>query len=95
MTRVYRDIVAGITYVERGSGGPLLHVPDHGEPDWQWTAPIAALVYDDERPAAEHDRLTEVRDRLLEAVGESKIPPTSKADVRRIIAEVLDGKVIE
>lgn len=91
MTRVYRDQPLGITYVERGSGGPVLRVPDHGEADHLWNPPpLSLLVYDDELHAVDNDHLTEVRDRLLKAVGESKIPPTSKAEVRKIIGEVIE-----
>lgn len=90
MTRVYRSPRTGTTWIERGTGAPLIVVPDHGDPGYQWVTPNTLdLVYDDELHAVENDHLTEVRNQLLKAVGESKIPPTSKADVRRIIGEVI------
>jgi hypothetical protein len=92
MTRVYRDPVAGVTWVERGAGSPLLAVPDHGEAQHQWSRPDArALVYDDEIGQTENDQLDAARDRLLAAVGASKIPPTAKHEVRGLIVEALGG----
>ena len=90
MTRVYRDQPLGITYVERGTGGPLLVLADHGDPDWQWASPnLSTLVYDDELYAVENDHLTEVRDQLLQAVGELDIAATAKSRVRTVIGEVI------
>ena len=89
MTRVYRDPVNAITWVQRGDGSPLVAVPDHGDPEFRWRIPDpSTLVYDDAIGQTEEDHLTDVRDRLLAAVGSSKIPPTSKADVRTIVADV-------
>jgi hypothetical protein len=92
MTRVYRDPVNAITWVQRGDGSPLVAVPDHGDPEFRWRIPDpSTLVYDDVIGQTENDHLDDVRDRLLAAVGTSKIPPTSKADVRAIVADVFGG----
>ena len=90
MTRVYRSPRTGTTWIERGPGAPLIVVPDHGDPGYQWITPNTLdLVYDDEHHAAQNDHLTEVRDRLIKAVAESGIAATAKAEVRKIIGEVI------
>lgn len=92
MTRVYRDPVAGVTWIERGTGGPVLIVTDHGAPpfDQQWHAPdLSTLVYDDELHGVENDHLTDTRDRLIKAVAESDLAATVKARVRSMITEVI------
>lgn len=91
MTRVYRNVVAGVTWIEHGASTPLLAVPDHGEASHQWGRPDpSTLVYDDEIGQTENDLIDEMRDRLLALVGGSKIPPTAKSDVRQIIGQVFD-----
>lgn len=91
MVRVYRDQPLGMTYVERGSGGPVLRVPDHGEADQLWNPPPSSLlVYDDELHEVENETLSAARERLIRAVGASAdLPATAKATVRKIITEVI------
>ena len=92
MTRVYRDPANAITWVERGEGSPLVAVPDHGDPEFRWRVPDpSTLVYDDTIGQTENDHLDDARDRLLAAVGSSKIPATVKHEVRGMIVEVLGG----
>jgi hypothetical protein len=93
MTRVYRNVPNGITWIERGSNVPVLALPDHGDPVWRWMTPdVSHLVYDDELHAVETETIDEERSRLraalIEAVAESKIPAVSKSDVRKLIEEV-------
>ena len=95
MVRVYRSARTGTTWIERGTGAPLIVVPDHGDPGYQWITPnMLDLVYDDELhasrgPHGENDHLTDARARLVKAVAESTIPATAKAEVRKIIGEVI------
>jgi len=90
MTRVYRDPVNAITWVQRGDGSPLVAIPDHGDPEFRWRIPDpSTLVYDDVIGQTENDHLDDARDRLLAAVGSSKMPPVAKAEARALIAEVL------
>jgi hypothetical protein len=92
MTRVYRDVPNAITWLQRGDGSPLVAVPDHGDPEFRWRIPDpSTLVYDDEIGQTENDQLDAARDRLLAAVGASKIPPTAKHEVRGLIVEALGG----
>jgi hypothetical protein len=92
MTRVYRDATNGITWLQRGEGAPLVAVPDHGDPEYRWRIPDpSTLVYDDKIGQTENDHLDDARDRLLAAVGASKIPATVKHEVRGMIVEVLGG----
>jgi hypothetical protein len=92
VTRVYRDAANGITWLQRGEGAPLVAVPDHGDPEYRWRIPDpSTLVYDDKIGQTENDHLDDARDRLLAAVGASKIPATVKHEVRGMIVEVLGG----
>ena len=89
--RIYRDVTAGVTWIERGTGVPLIVASDHGSGvGYEWRVPDPqTLIYDDEHHVVEHEQLDDARDRLIKAVAESKISPTAKSDVRRIIADVL------
>lgn len=89
--RIYRDATAGVTWIERGTGTPLVVVNDHGAgAGYEWRTPDPqTLIYDDEIGAVEHSHLDGVRDRLIKAVAESKIPPTAKAEMRELITTVL------
>lgn len=104
MTRVYRDSVAGKTWVDRGSGTQVLVLPDHGDPHWQWSAPAEPPVWDDELHQGQTERIgaavdaavratvieaNRARDRLIEAVAKADLPAATKATIRKIIGEVL------
>lgn len=95
MTRVYRDAVAGVTWIERGSGPPFIELADHGERTvtrWRAVDP-SMLIYDDELHAVESEQLDDQREQfrtaLVAAVAGSDIPATAKSTVRKIIGEVL------
>lgn len=88
--KIYRDVPNGITWIERGAGGPLVALPDHGDPEFRWTIPSPDLiVYDDELHAVEHDHLDDARDRLITAVGGSDLPPTVKSRVRQLVTDTM------
>jgi hypothetical protein len=93
VTRIYRDTVTGVTWIERGTGTPLVVIHDHGSGvNYQWQPPtMGALVYDDELFAVENETietalLTE-RTRIRDAVAASTLPAPAKATVRKIIGE--------
>lgn len=98
MTRVYRNVPNGITWVERGANTPVLALPDHGDPVWRWMVPdVSTLVYDDELHAVENETIDEhVRialdadhRRIIELVAASKIPAVTKSEIRKLIGEVI------
>lgn len=94
MTRIYRHTVNGITWIERGTGTPLIVISDHGSGvDFRWDPPpTSTLIYDDELPAVEHETIDAERERLraalVDQVAGSDITATTKATVRKIIGEV-------
>ena len=94
MTRIYRDVIAGATWIERGTGTPICAIDDHGAGvGWQWKAPDPGLlVYDDTLHAVENETidaaLADERKRITDAVTASSVPATAKATIRKIIGEV-------
>lgn len=94
MTRIYRDMPAGMTWIERGAGTPLIEMSDHGDRvEHRWAAPDpSTLIYDDELHAVEAEQLDAQRERLrvalVDQVAGSDITATAKATVRKIIGEV-------
>lgn len=91
--RVYRDVPSGVTWIERGSGGPMIVIDDHGSGvSYQWNPPeLGTLVYDDQLHEVEHETikaaLLSERIRIRDAVVASTIPAPAKATVRKIIGE--------
>jgi hypothetical protein len=91
VTRLYRNPVAGVTWIERGPGTPLIVISDHGSGvDFQWGTPDAnSLIYDDELHAVETEQLDAAvsaeRARIRNAVAGSDIAATAKSTVRKII----------
>jgi hypothetical protein len=99
MTRVYRCTDTGLTFVERGTGGGIVIVPDHGGPgDVMFRfRPVdesdgATLVHDDEGRTAPAqyaadaaDRVRQVIEQLTEAIATAKIPAPVKAELRDAI----------
>jgi hypothetical protein len=87
VTRVYRDVVAGVTWIERGTGTPLTVVRDHGDSiEHQWHRPEPdTLIYDDELHAVESEGIDTERERIRTEVDASSLPATAKATVRKII----------
>lgn len=94
MTRVYRDVPTGTSWIERGAGTPLVVVSDHGDRvEHRWAPPDAStLVYDDELHTVEGEQLDAQRERLrtalVDQVAGADITATAKATVRKIIGEV-------
>lgn len=89
--RVIRDEINGVTYVDRGEGGPIAALADHGDAlTWQWREPaFGDVVHDSTIDPETLVAARDVRDDLIKRVAESKIAATAKADVRKIIDEVL------
>lgn len=100
MTRIYRALDIGATFVERGTGGGIVIVPDHGGPgDVMFRfRPVdetdgATLVHDDDEPRTVTgqyavdvaDQVSQILDALREAIGAAKIPAAVKADLRDAI----------
>lgn len=99
MTRVYRAPDTGLTFIERGTGGGIVIIPDHGGPgDVLFRfRPVdetdgATLVHDDEGrlAAGEYaadaaDRMDQIIERIIEAIAAAKIPAPVKAELRRAI----------
>lgn len=91
--RVYRNVITGTTWIERGTGTPLIVIPDHGgTTGQQWAAPDSNLiVYDDELHAVERETidaaLVTERNRIRDQVAASTIPAVAKSTVRKIIEE--------
>ena len=94
MTRIYRNAVRGLTWIERGAGTPLVVVSDHGDRvEYRWAPPAAEVpVWDDELHAVETEQLDAQRERLrtalVDQVAGADIAATAKATVRKIIGEV-------
>lgn len=99
MTRVYRAPDTGLTFIERGTGGGIVIIPDHGGPgDVLFRfRPVdetdgATLVHDDEgrTVSAEYaadtaDRMDQIIDQIIEAIAAAKIPAPVKAELRRAV----------
>lgn len=91
MTRIYRNVIAGVTWIERGTGTPLIVITDHGDQvQHAWNPPeLGTLIYDDELHETERETidaalLTE-RTRIRSEVAASSLPAPAKATVRKII----------
>lgn len=91
MTRLYRNPVAGVTWIERGPGTPLIVISDHGSGvDFQWGTPDPnSLIYDDELHAVETEQIDAAvsaeRTRIRDEVAASTLPAPAKSTVRKII----------
>lgn len=102
MTRVHRDVERGLTYVERGTGGGVVIVPDHGGPgDISFrfravdeTDGAAVLVHDDDAVftvSAAAEQTAQVLEVLRGAITTAKIPATAKAELRAAIDQAIEG----
>lgn len=91
MTRIYRHVMAGVTWIERGTGTPLIVVSDHGnEVAHSWTIPeLGTLVYDDDLHETERETIDAAvlseQIRIRDQVAASTIPAVAKSTVRKII----------
>ena len=45
--KIFRDDAAGVTYLHRDEGSPVIVIPDHGEVMFRWRpVPLEFLRYD-------------------------------------------------
>jgi hypothetical protein len=88
--KMYRDDVAGVTFLVRDEGSPVIVVPDHGEVVFRWRPiPPELLRYDSAAGVVAGDQLAIIREKLISGVVESKATGPIKADLRALIEDVV------
>lgn len=88
--KIYRDDAAGVTYLHRDEGSPVIIVPDHGEVMSRWhTVPPELLRYDTAAGVVAGDILAAMRAKLIDGVVDSKATGPVKADLRALIEDVV------
>lgn len=88
--KMYRDDAAGVSYLVRDEGSPVIIVPDHGEVAYRWRPiPPELLRYDSAAGVVPTDQLSNIREKLISGVIESKATGPIKADLRALIEDVV------
>ena len=88
--KIYRDDAAGVTYLHRDEGSPVIIVPDHGEVMSRWRpVPPEFLRYDTAAGVVAGDILAAMRAKLIDGVVDSKATGPIKADLRALIEDVV------
>lgn len=88
--KIYRDDVAGMTYLRADEGSPVVIVPDHGEICFRWRpVPPELLRYDTAAGVLPADQLATMREKLISGVVDSKATGPIKADLRALIEDVV------
>lgn len=88
--KIYRDDVAGVTYLRADEGAPVIIVPDHGEVMFRWRpVPPELLRYDSAAGVVAGDVLATMREKLINSVIDSKATGPIKADLRALIEDVI------
>ena len=88
--KIYRDDVAGMTYLRADEGSPVIIVPDHGEICFRWRpVPPELLRYDTAAGVLPADQLATMREKLIAGVVDSKATGPIKADLRALIEDVV------
>ena len=88
--KVFRDDGAGVTYLHRDEGSPVVVIPDHGEVMYRWRpVPPELLRYDTAAGVVAGDALAVIREKLIGGVVGSKATGPVKADLRALIEDVI------
>ena len=88
--KVFRDDGAGVTYLHRDEGSPVVVIPDHGEVMYRWRpVPPELLRYDTAAGVVAGDALAVIREKLIGGVVDSKATGPVKADLRALIEDVI------
>ena len=88
--KIYRDDAAGVTYLHRDEGSPVIVIPDHGEVMFRWRpVPPELLRHDTATGDQLGDTLAAMREKLISGVVDSKATGPVKADLRALIEDVL------
>lgn len=88
--KIFRDDAAGVTYLHRDEGSPVIVIPDHGEVMFRWRpVPPELLRYDTAAGPATGAALAAMREKLISGVVDSKATGPVKADLRALIEDVI------
>lgn len=88
--KIFRDDGAGVTYLHRDEGSPVIVIPDHGEVMFRWRpVPAELLRYDTAAGIMAGDVLAAMREKLISGVIDSKATGPVKSDLRALIEDVI------
>lgn len=88
--KIFRDDGAGVTYLHRDEGSPVIVIPDHGEVMFRWRpVPPELLRYDTAAGVVAGDALAAMREKLISGVIDSKATGPVKSDLRELIEDVI------
>ena len=88
--KIFRDDGAGVTYLHRDEGSPVIVIPDHGEVMFRWRpVPPELLRYYTAAGVVAGDVLGAMRQKLIDGVVDSKATGPVKADLRALIEDVI------
>jgi hypothetical protein len=88
--KIFRDDAAGVTYLIRDEGSPVIVIPDHGEVMFRWRpVPPELLRYDSAASTPAGDTLATMREKLISLIIDSKATGPIKAELRAAVEDVI------
>ena len=87
--KIFRDDAAGVTYLHRDEGSPVIIVPDHGEVMFRWRPVPPELLRYDSATDLYTTPVATMREKLISGVIDSKATGPVKADLRALIEDVI------